>query len=113
LQPETEIASFYSQGGLAQLARAFAWHAKGHRFDSGNLHKEASVKEVFIFKPSPQIIVINNMGVWNQIAEYLYLKKKDPNRPKSKWIGYMHGINRISLLIFILCLIILAIKLLT
>jgi hypothetical protein len=53
------------------------------------------------------------MGVWNQIAEYLYLKKKDPNRPKSKWIGYMHGINRISLLIFILCLLILAIKLLT
>ncbi len=27
-----------SNGGLAQLARAFAWHAKGHRFDSGNLH---------------------------------------------------------------------------
>jgi hypothetical protein len=52
------------------------------------------------------------MGVLKQIAEYLYLKKKDPGRPKSKWIGYMHGINRISLLIFILCLIILAIKLL-
>ena len=55
---------------------------------------------------------IISMGVWSQIAEYLYLKKKDPNRPKSKWIGYMHGINRISLLIFILCLVILAIKLL-
>jgi hypothetical protein len=54
----------------------------------------------------------NKMGVWHQIAEYLYLKKKDPNRPESKWIGYMHGINRISLLIFVLCLIILAIKLL-
>ena len=52
------------------------------------------------------------MGVWSQIAEYLYLKKKDPERPTSKWIGYMHGINRISLLIFLLCLIILAIKLL-
>jgi hypothetical protein len=52
------------------------------------------------------------MGVWSQIAEYLYLKKKDPNRPKSTWIGYMHGINRVSLMIFILCLIILAIKLL-
>jgi len=38
------------------------------------------------------------MGVWSQIAEYLYLKKKDPERPTSKWIGYMHGINRISLL---------------
>jgi hypothetical protein len=52
------------------------------------------------------------MGVFRQLGEYLYLKKKDPERPKSKWIGYMHGINRLSLLIFILCLIILAIKLL-
>ena len=53
------------------------------------------------------------MGVFKQIAEYLYLKKKDPNRPKDKWIGYMHSINRISLLVFILCLIILAIRLLS
>jgi hypothetical protein len=52
------------------------------------------------------------MGILNQIAEYLYLKKKDPNRPKSKWVGYMHGINRISLLLFIACMIILALKLL-
>ena len=28
-----------AKGGLAQLARAFAWHARGHRFDSGNLHQ--------------------------------------------------------------------------
>ena len=52
------------------------------------------------------------MGIWSQIAEYLYLKKKDPNRPKSQWIGYMHRINRLVWLIFILCLIILAVKLL-
>ncbi|MFN4893659.1 MAG: DUF6728 family protein [Bacteroidota bacterium] len=52
------------------------------------------------------------MSILNQLAEYLYLRKKDPNRPKSQWIGYMHGINRISLLIFLLCLVILAIKLL-
>jgi hypothetical protein len=52
------------------------------------------------------------MSVIKQLAEYLYLRKKDPNRPKSAWIGYMHGINRISLLIFLLCLVILAIKLL-
>jgi hypothetical protein len=52
------------------------------------------------------------MGVLKQLAEYLYLRKKDPERPQTKWVGYMHGINRISLLIFILCLIILAIKLL-
>jgi hypothetical protein len=52
------------------------------------------------------------MGVFKQMAEYLFIKKPDASRPKSKWIGYMHGINRISLLLFILCLIILAIKLL-
>jgi len=52
------------------------------------------------------------MGVLKQIAEYLYIKKADPNRPKSLFVKYMHGINRLSLLIFILCLIILLIKLL-
>jgi predicted lysophospholipase L1 biosynthesis ABC-type transport system permease subunit len=35
------FASRVKAGGLAQLARAFAWHAKGHRFDSGNLHRKS------------------------------------------------------------------------
>jgi hypothetical protein len=52
------------------------------------------------------------MGVLRQLAEYLYLRKPDPNRPDSKWVKYMHGINRISILVFLACLIILAIKLL-
>lgn len=52
------------------------------------------------------------MGILNQVAEYLYLKKKDPNTPKSQWLKYMHGINRISILLFLAGLIILAIKLL-
>ena len=53
-----------------------------------------------------------HMGILNQIAEYLYLKKRDPDAPKSTWVRYMHGINRISILLFLLGLIILAIKLL-
>lgn len=52
------------------------------------------------------------MGILNQIAEYLFLKKKDPNRPHSKFVKYMHGINRISILLFLLAMIILVIKLL-
>lgn len=52
------------------------------------------------------------MSIGKQLAEYLFLKKKDPDRPKDKWIGYMHGINRISLFVFLLCMIILAVKLL-
>lgn len=51
------------------------------------------------------------MGVLKQIAEYLYIKKSDPDRPKTRFVKYMHGINRISIFMFILCLIILAIKL--
>ncbi len=51
------------------------------------------------------------MGIWQQFAEYLYLKKRDPNAPKSQWLKYMHGINRLSILIFLLGLIFMIIKL--
>lgn len=52
------------------------------------------------------------MGIFRQVAEYLYLKKKDPNAPKTQWLKYMHGINRISIFMFLIGMIILAIKLL-
>ena len=51
------------------------------------------------------------MGVFKQLAEYLYLRKPDPDRPKTTFVKYMHGINRLSLLLFIVALIILVIKL--
>jgi hypothetical protein len=53
------------------------------------------------------------MGVLNQIAQYLYLKKKDPKAPNSQWVKYMHGINRISIFLFLIGLIIIIIKLAT
>jgi hypothetical protein len=51
------------------------------------------------------------MGVLKQLAEYLYLRKKDPNRPDSQFVKYMHGINRISILMFLFALIVLFYKL--
>jgi hypothetical protein len=51
------------------------------------------------------------MGVLKQVAEYLYLRKPDPDRPKTQFVKYMHGINRLSLLLFVVALIILAFKL--
>ncbi len=51
------------------------------------------------------------MGVWKQIAEYLYIKKRDPNEPRTQWMKYMHGINRLSLLMFIVALIVMFLKL--
>jgi len=50
------------------------------------------------------------MGVWKQIAEYLYIKKRDPKAPHSGWIRYMHGINRISIFMFLAALIIMIIR---
>ena len=52
------------------------------------------------------------MGILKQVAEYLYLRKKDPDdAPKSKFVKYMHGINRVSILLFLVALVIIAVKL--
>ncbi len=52
------------------------------------------------------------MGILRQVAEYLYIKKRDPNDKPTQWMKYMHGINRISILLFLVAMIILAVKLL-
>jgi len=51
------------------------------------------------------------MGILRQFAEYLYIKKRDPNQPVSQWTKYMHGMNRISLLMFLVAVIIIIVKL--
>ena len=51
------------------------------------------------------------MGVLRQIAEYLYIKKRDPNKPNTQWMKYMHGINRLSLFMFIVAIVIMILKL--
>jgi hypothetical protein len=50
------------------------------------------------------------MGVLKQVAEYLYLKKKDPNDKPTQWMKYMHGINRISILIFLFCMVVIIVR---
>jgi cob(I)alamin adenosyltransferase len=52
------------------------------------------------------------MGILRQVAEYLFIKKKDPTAPKTFNIKAMHFINRLSILLFLLAMIILAVKLL-
>ena len=51
------------------------------------------------------------MGVLKQIAEYLYLRKPDPDRPKTNFVRYMHGINRISILLFLFALLVMLFRL--
>ncbi|MBC8033590.1 MAG: hypothetical protein H7Y03_05555 [Chitinophagaceae bacterium] len=51
------------------------------------------------------------MSVLKQIAEYLYIRKKDPNAPRGSFINTMHGINRLSIFMFIIAIIIIIVKL--
>lgn len=51
------------------------------------------------------------MGFLRQLAEYLYIKKRDPKAPHTKWMGYMHGINRLSILLFLVAMVVLIVKL--
>lgn len=52
------------------------------------------------------------MSILNQIAEYLYIKKRDSNDKPNQYTRVMHGINRLSIFLFLIAMIIIAIKLL-
>ena len=51
------------------------------------------------------------MSIKNQIAEYLFLKKKDPNAKDTQWMKYMHGINRLSIFLFLFAIVVIIVKL--
>ena len=51
------------------------------------------------------------MGILRQIAEYLYIRKPDPNQEKPQWMKYMHGINRISIFVFLFALLVMLVRL--
>jgi hypothetical protein len=59
----------------------------------------------------PYLYTNQFMGFWKQIAEYLYIKKRDPNEPRTQWMKYMHGMNRISLIMFIIAVLIIIFRL--
>jgi hypothetical protein len=49
-------------GGLAQLARASALQAEGHRFDSDILHQKSSFKMRCDLKPSLNLLMTRSAG---------------------------------------------------
>jgi hypothetical protein len=51
------------------------------------------------------------MGILKQLAEYLYIKKRDPNDERTQWMKYMHGMNRISVFMFLIALVVILVKL--
>ncbi|MBK8683592.1 MAG: hypothetical protein IPN26_00665 [Bacteroidetes bacterium] len=49
--------------------------------------------------------------MWKQILQYLYLRKKDPNAPDNINVKFMHGMNRISIFMFLFALVVIVIRL--
>jgi Ni,Fe-hydrogenase I cytochrome b subunit len=50
------------------------------------------------------------MGIFKQVKEYLFISKRDPNEPRTQWMKYMHGMNRISLIMFLIAVLIILFK---
>ena len=48
--------------------------------------------------------------MWKQILTYLYIRKRDPNEPKSIDLKFMHGMNRISILMFLVAVIVMIVR---
>ena len=51
-----------------------------------------------------QYKIKNMKSFWQQILEYLYIKKRDPQVQRNQFTKYMHGMNRISIFLFLIAL---------
>lgn len=49
--------------------------------------------------------------MWKQILVYLYLRKKEPDAPKGIDLKLMHGMNRISILMFLVAIVVMLVRL--
>lgn len=51
------------------------------------------------------------LPMWQQILTYFYIKKRDPKAPTNMNIKFMHGMNRISLFMFLFAIVVMLYRL--
>lgn len=49
--------------------------------------------------------------MWHQILTYFYIRKRNPDEPRNTSIKFMHGMNRISLFMFLIAVVIMLVRL--
>ncbi len=50
------------------------------------------------------------MGFLRQIGEYLYIVKRNPKQERTGMMKAMHGMNRISLIVFLIGIIVILVR---
>lgn len=55
---------------------------------------------------------MSDMNFFKQVATYLYLRKPGPDEAPTQFTKYMHGINRISIFLFLIALVVMVVRLL-
>ncbi len=50
--------------------------------------------------------------MWQMLLTYFYIRKRDPSEPRNINIKFMHGMNRISIFMFLFAVIVMIIRLL-
>lgn len=50
-------------------------------------------------------------SIWQQVLTYFYIKKRDANAPRNIDLKFMHGMNRISLFMFLIAIIVMIVRL--
>lgn len=50
-------------------------------------------------------------GIWDQILTYFYIRKRGADEPRNANIYMMHGMNRISLFVFLIGIIVMIVRL--
>lgn len=48
--------------------------------------------------------------MWKQLLTYFYLRKRDPGDPVNLNIRFMHGMNRISLFMFLIAIVVMIVR---
>ena len=49
-------------------------------------------------------------NIWQQILTYFYIRKRNADAPKNINIKFMHGMNRISLFMFLIAIIVMVVR---
>jgi hypothetical protein len=49
--------------------------------------------------------------IWNQVLTYFYIRKRNPDEPRNINLKFMHGMNRISLFMFLVGIIVMLVRL--